>query len=66
MSNKHFNELLRHMPSIAKSVNAFASENIQELAYNDLMKAFSESDAEGNGAVEPAAEAKPADSTTAG
>lgn len=65
MSNRRFKELLRRMPSIAKSVNAFASESIQELAYNDLMKAFSDSNTDSDGSAKPSAEAKQTESKTA-
>ncbi len=46
MSNEEFNELLRRMPEIAKSVNAFTSEEIQKQAYDALIQAFQAEQAE--------------------
>jgi len=40
MSNEEFNELLRRMPEIAESVNAFTSEEIQKQAYDALIQTF--------------------------
>lgn len=40
MSRGRFEELLRQMPKIAKAVNAFQSETLQQSAYNALMDAF--------------------------
>ncbi|QDU95521.1 NADPH-dependent assimilatory sulfite reductase hemoprotein subunit [Lignipirellula cremea] len=50
MKNDSFQELLRRMPTIAKAVNAFESEDIQKQAYQELIKAFVQSDEEAEAA----------------
>lgn len=40
MANDEFSELLRRMPAIAKAVNSFSSESIQQFAYKELMEAL--------------------------
>jgi len=40
MAKNRFNELLRRMPAIAKAVNGFASDAIQQKAYESLLDAF--------------------------
>lgn len=54
MGVEKLDELLKRMPDIAKAVNAFASETVQQQAYRSLLAAFGESvraedNAEGEG-----------------
>ena len=51
MARNHFNELLRRMPAIAKAVNGFDSDAIQQKAYTALLEAFNSAD--GEGAAQP-------------
>lgn len=43
MGVEKLDELLKRMPDIAKAVNAFASETVQQQAYRSLLAAFGES-----------------------